>query len=283
MKKILLSLVSIVGLSSLAVAQQPCVPGTQSVPGATSYLIPDSATNLKHGCAGLAYSETIYLKAFRDSAVVFNGVSLTARVDSFVINIDPATIGLPSYLTLSTVPATLPPNSINNFSHVTVKGDSLACIKITGTIPAGTSPGLTDLSIPFNVKVKLGTLIGQTFLSLYDTILAVPYNNYDFVIDAPGTSACAVAINELNVSNTQIAITPTPTMADTRLKITSTQAHKGQYTIYNNIGAVVMQRNITWQSGSNEYLLPTAQLSTGVYTISVTTANGKLSKKLIKQ
>ncbi len=271
MKKIVTLLAFIFAINS-AFAQ--CVPSAKTIPGAKSYLIPDSATGLKHACPGKPYDETIYIKAFKDTTVLI----FVFTTDSFIVNLDPAVIGLPSYLTLSTVPAALPPNTKHNFPHLSIPGEGLACVKITGNVTG--TPSSTPLSIQGKVYGKL-----NIFGSNIDTNQLFTYNSYKLVVDPIGTGACwATGIENVNNYIAQIIATPNPVNNLLQLEVAATQAQKVTAVITNTMGQVVATKIANLTTGSNYLMFNTEGLANGTYIYTIrgnrqTTKSGRFSKQ----
>ena len=146
MKKIIL-LILVIFSVQISQAQTPCVPGALVGTG-KGYILPDSATNLNHGCAGLAYEQIIYIKVPADTSFTFLTIPISATVDSFVV--DANIVGLPSALVSASVPAITPASGSTpktNFDRLVIGGDSLACIKLSGVLDAALPPGDQNLTI----------------------------------------------------------------------------------------------------------------------------------------
>jgi Secretion system C-terminal sorting domain len=269
MKKLLL--LSIVSLCNVAInAQTVCVPTAKTAPG-KSYLLPDSATNIVHACAGRPYDETLYIKAFKDTSIV----GITATTDSFTINLENAAIGLPSYITISSVPAVRGPNSLHNYKHICIKGDSLACVRLLGVVPAGTPAGTTALSIPFSVKAKI--------FGFLDTSFSTTYDNYDFVVDGPGSAACGLGVNGIYKNISSITALPNPTTSMLNVNINSATAEPIIITVSNTMGQVVLVKNTATVIGNNNFPINVAFLNSGIYTLNIQNAEGRVVKKFSKQ
>ncbi len=272
MKKVLLLCLSIISVLGL---HAQCVPGAKTTTG-KGYIIPDSATNMVHACAGKPYEETFYIKAFKDTAITI----FTGKTDSFVINLDPVIVGIPSYLNIASVPATRPATALHNYPHLVIKGDSLACIKVSGNVPSGTTAGTTSLNIGF--LAYLGVYLGG--LKATDTVLGGSYNDYLFVVDPAGTGACALGINSLNKTITNVAVVPNPVMGNATIDIQATFSQKAILNITNMLGQVVYTTNTQLLAGSNTVPLPIGNIAAGVYNFSLINENGKVNHgKFVKQ
>ncbi len=265
-------LISIIALLSIITATkgQVCDPYNPSVAGAKSYILPDSATGIAHACAGKPYEQIMNIKVFKDTAVF----GITATVDSVVINLELATIGLPSNFTIVSVPAMLPPNSINNFKHITLKGDSVACIKISGM--AAATPSSTNLTIPFKIKAKIGGFI--------DTTVTADNTNYTYVVDAIGTGNCwAASVKDVNAKILNIVAYPNPASEVLNLQIDAISTEKVNVEIKNAFGQLISKQEATLQNGRNFLPVIVASLPKGVYTYTVHNGALRLTNKWVKE
>jgi hypothetical protein len=271
MKKILL-LLTVLASTNMLYAQ--CVPNAKTAPG-KGYIIPDSATNMVHACAGLPYSETFYIKAFKDTTI-----SITqGKTDSFVINLSPAALGIPSYLNVASVPATRAATATNNYPHLVIKGDSLACIVISGTVPGTATAGTTNLNIEF--KAFLGVFIGG--FKVTDTVLAGSYNDYQYIIDPPGTGACLLSVNSINKNLTQVSLAPNPVQQQATLSIQANKAEDVSIAIVNSLGIVISKQATKLNAGDNYIPLNTSALSHGLYLYRViNNAGATIEGKFVK-
>ena len=226
MKKVLLILTFII-LGNMAFAQMPCTPNGQTSPGA-SYILADSATALNNGWAGQPYEQIVYMKAPKDTTFTVFGLNVTADVDSFVV--DANIVGLPAGLTVSSVPGILPPSGgapKTNFSRMVLKGDSLACVKISGTLSPTLTPG--DKNLTINIRAYLSNVpfpLGPTL----DTPSVVDY--YKITIDAPGTGTCLwpASVNsfpDFNIHN--LSIHPNPAADITNIQFEANKAQDFEF------------------------------------------------------
>jgi hypothetical protein len=275
MKKILLTAFIAFGLYG-AQAQTVCNPNGPNLPAVTQYIIPDSATNLLHACAGLPYEQIIYIKAPKDTTVVFSGFPVNATVDSIVVNLD--SLGLPSYLSVVSAAAAKAPTATVPYNHIVLRGpgnDSLVCVKIFGTIPAGTAAGTLPLTIKLVASGK--PPIGTTSIVLPSTV-----TSYKIVIDPAGSGVCNVAIKQLQNVN-GVVITPNPTTGNAILTCNVTNAFDGNLSIVNAVGQVVYNRSLNLNIGQQKVMLPTEGLASGMYQVIVRQGTAQSTSKLIVQ
>lgn len=261
-------------------AQAPCIPGTLSTTGG-SYILPDSATNLVHGCAGMNYEEFIYLKAPKDTTFTVASIPINATVDSFVV--DANVVGLPAGITVSTNPALLPPNassSKTNFARLVIPGDSIACVKLSGLLPATLAPG--DINLTINIRAYLS---GVPFPlgPMVDTPAVIDY--YKITIDAPGTGTCIpfstkdVAKN--NVS--QLSLSPNPVQDILQVQMDINHTANYNLSIVDLIGRAIISRQEKLEAGHNSLPISMGHLPNGIYFLKLSSSTSSLSKKIIVQ
>lgn len=268
MKKIFLPIFLLISSISFA---QVCVPGTLSIPG-KGYIIPDAATNFSDACIGENYVQYIYIKVPKDTSVVFSGITIPATIDSFVIK--KAITGLPAGLNAETVPnfkPAAPSNPKTNFERLVVKGDSLACIKISGIIPTGTSLGTYNLNINVRAYLNLG-------LTSLDS--AMDLNYYKINVKATGTCYPASISNLEKFNFDLIGNAPNPFSGNTTISFQSTNANIYDLKIINATGSIVYNEKVKSQNGMNYVNFDGSKLSTGMYMIVLSDDKYRLTKKM---
>lgn len=273
MKKIFTT-ISALCIACIAYAQTPCVPGTITLPQA-GYIIPDSATNFAHACINQYYEQVIYIKAPKDTQIIVLGNPATATIDSFVAKKD--IVGLPPGLTVTSVPdfkPAAPPNVKTNFERLVIKGDSLACMKISGTIPAGTTPGPYNLSM--EVRAYLTALGG---LVKIDTLSTVNYYVINVIPDPCWPSS--VYNTKENIS--QLLIKPNPARDIAMISVDAIKESVVSYHISNTVGQVIEKGNWHINAGNNILSIHLQALNAGIYFVNIFDGNRSKSIKLIKE
>lgn len=257
MKKILLSFLVVFGIGT-ANAQTPCVPGTLTAPKA-GYIIPDSATGLNHACVGLPYEQIIYIKAQRDTSVVLFGLSQNAQIDSYVVR--KAVTNLPPGLTVEAVPGFKPASGDaskpkTNFERLIIPGDSLACIKISGTVPTGTTPQVYTLVIQVRAYLS-GLPLGLKI----DTLADINY----YSIDVKGTPCWPASVNDVASSFSLDAPFPNPMMTSMYVPFNAQHADEFTLRVYSFLGQEVYSSTMKATTGSNYFRVDNPGWANGMY------------------
>jgi hypothetical protein len=266
MKKIFLPVLLLISTFSFA---QVCVPGTITVPG-KGYIIPDAALNFNDACVGQNYLQYVYIKVPKDTTVSLFGVNIPATIDSFVIK--RAVTGLPAGLTAETVPnflAAAPSNPKTNFERLVVKGDSLACIKISGIVPTGTALGANNLSINVRAYLRAGLAI--------DTAMDINY----YVINVKANNCFPASISNLDkYSFDLIGNAPNPFTGNTTISFQSAVSKNFDLKIMSATGAIVYAEKVKSQIGMNYINIDGSKLSSGMYMILLNDDKNRLTKKM---
>jgi hypothetical protein len=263
MKKIFLPILLLISTISFA---QVCVPGTLTAPG-KAYIIPDAATNFNDACVGQNYVQYVYIKVPKDTTVTVFGAPIPATIDSFVIR--RAVTGLPAGLIAETNPnflAASPSNPKTNFERLVVKGDSLACIKISGIVPIGTALGVYNLNI--NVRA---------YLNLVDTAMDINY----YVINVKANNCFPASISNLDkYSFDLIGNAPNPFTGNTTISFQSAVSKNFDLKIMSATGAIVYAEKVKSQIGMNYINIDGSKLSSGMYMILLNDDKNRLTKKM---
>jgi hypothetical protein len=266
MKKIFLPILLLISTISFA---QVCVPGTLTAPG-KAYIIPDAATNFNDACVGQNYVQYVYIKVPKDTTISISGFNVPATIDSFVIR--RAVTGLPAGLIAETNPnflAASPSNPKTNFERLVVKGDSLACIKISGIVPIGTALGANNLSINVRAYLRAGLAI--------DTAMDINY----YVINVKANNCFPASISNLDkYSFDLIGNAPNPFTGNTTISFQSAVSKNFDLKIMSATGAIVYAEKVKSQIGMNYINIDGSKLSSGMYMILLNDDKNRLTKKM---
>lgn len=273
MKKIFTTIL-VLCIAHINYAQTPCVPGTLTLPQA-GYIIPDSATNFAHACINQYYEQIIYIKAPKDTQIIVLGNPTSATIDSFVAKKD--ITGLPPGLSVTAVPdfkPAAPPNVKTNFERLVIKGDSLACMKISGTIPTGTTPGPYNLSM--EVRAYLTALGG---LVKIDTLSTVNY----YLINVLPDPCWPSSVTNVQENISQMLIKPNPARDIAMISVDAIKQSVVRYQISNTVGQVVEKGNWYINAGNNIIPINIQAFNGGIYFVNIFDGNRSKSIKLIKE
>ncbi len=290
MKQILLSIIALISIHTIAYSQA-CTPVNPS----PNSLSPDSATNLKHACAGKQYDEIINIHIIKDTSIAVTtpiAGTITANIDSFVIS---ATIaGMPSYIAATSFPAPLAAAGASfpksNFSRMVIKGDSLGCVKLSGMVPGATAAGNTNLTITTRVYLSnmhsTNALLEVAIPTQYpgrkvDTLYDITF--YKFVVDAPGTGACipAATSNMEKYGFDVIGAVPNPASNYTTIQFVSDKAATYATAITDMTGNIVFTNKVASVVGKNYIPVHTKSFAKGMYMYTLQSDKQSISKKLI--
>lgn len=249
MKKLLLSGVFLVGLASLASAQDPaCTPGTEFGNG----IYPDSVTNFVKGCKGKPYEQVISILVPTDTTGDFTGVTVDAKFVNITYN---SVDNLPSGLEVKTNPE-------DGIFLPEVPG----CAVVTGiTNEVGTHNPIFYLTA--NLKVQLAPApLPPIDLPREETI-----KFYKIIIEDCGSTS----VIEMN-KNASFSIYPNPTKGQATIS-NLTEAGGKNIFIYNAEGKVAK----TVFTDMKEVTFSTAELKAGIYIVKVMQGNSSETVKLI--
>ncbi len=282
MKRILLFCVTLIFALSVK-AQQPCTPGAKSVPGAKWYVIPDSATGLKRGCAGMPYDEVIYVKSFKDTTTSIPILgAIKGIVDSFIINLDPTTVGLPTFITgVTSVPMKRAASALHNFPNVKLLGDSSGCVRLTGTIPANHPTQTYLMDIPFITYSQL-FLVNLGNLKYGDTVLEGSVT-VRLEIDAVGTNGCFLTGIKNNDANFKLQVTPNPSQANINFNIETSIRKNITLNIIDVTGRTVYNNKLIAVEGLNVLPIDGSIFKGGIYHYTLSDGQNKITGKFVKQ
>ena len=290
MKKILFPLFFL--LTGLAASAQVCVPGTLTAPK-NAYILPDSATNFANACPGTYYEQILYIKAAKDTAIAVTspiaGI-ITADIDSFVV--DANIIGLPVSWnpTVESVPAALPAAGASapksNMRRLVIPGDSLACVRISGNIPAN-EPAAT-LPLTVNLRVYTSNLHSTTLLlelgipGLYpgrktDTLTSI--NDYRIVVSAH--PCWPTAVNTISTYNFNlVGNVPNPSNSMTQIVFESNIAEMYTLQVVNTVGETIFSKKVQAAKGMNYIPVDTKNIASGIYIYSLSDGKNSVSKRM---
>jgi hypothetical protein len=287
MRKIFLLCISLIAFGIQANAQ--CTPNLPGLPTTKQYIVPDSATGLGPACPGKPYSETIYIKVFKDSTAQLSlfGTTVTAKfvIDSFIINLSPDSLGIPSALglTIASVPAIQPANSKHNFPHLKVApilGDSLACVKISGNIPANATPATYPLSIKF-IGFADAYIPPSPIALINDTSIKINNTSYKLVVQ-PSTG-CTLGIEDMMNGVQEVKAIPNPAYNNLSIGVSAQVSKTVQVQLLSLTGSVLATKEMRLSPGANYAQFDISGLAKGLYIYKLSDGTSSTSGKFTKE
>ena len=213
---------------------------------------------------------------------------ITANIDSFVV--DANIVGLPSYLTVQSVPGSLPPAGTaypkSNMTRMVIPGDSLACAKISGTVPPGTPAATIPLTVNLRVYTSnphsTNTVLELGIPTLYpgrktDTLTAI----HDYRIVVYPTPCWPTAVNTItNYDFNLMGNIPNPASGQTQVVFESKYSQSYTLNINNAVGEILMQKNVQASAGMNYVPVDIQLLPSGVYFYTLSDGKNKVTKRM---
>lgn len=107
----------------------------------------------------------------------------------------------------------------------------------------------------------------------------VPSDKVSFTLKYNATEAVGIKENVKNLSN--FIIFPNPAKESAVINLNSIKAVQTSLTVFNALGEVVLQKEISLTEGKNKIELNLENLNSGIYFVSVANGSNSISKKLI--
>lgn len=289
MKKIVL-FAALAASSFGALAQVACTPNLVYVPqGAGVYPLPDtfvnanSTTSVLANGIGRGFNGTTAIAgqpfSFEFTAVVPSAVPVNGQ-NTPLTNIKVNSVKF--YSPIANFVGTAYPvigTAVNlglavtgNPVNLTYPGGTNGCAKISGTIPAGTTPGVYDAIINVDINATV-PFAGQNFPAISSNdfitrLLATGKGRYRLTVLAPNSVEAA-----MNASINQVA--PNPFGNETTIKMSSNFDQEATFTVSNIMGQNVHTQNVRLFAGDNNQInFSAANLTDGVYFYSIQNAQG---------
>jgi hypothetical protein len=231
-------LISIFGIKFIS-AQ--CTPGAFSNPG----IYPDSATNLPHATAGVAYSTVMTAIIPIDTIVP----PLIVAIYDVTIN---SVTGFPANFTYAPNPGT-----------GVFPGGQSSCILIQG------SPTVSQIgTYPLNFSLTAHTAAGDLPYSL---------SYYKIVIDSVGAGISIVKDYRFEL----LQNTPNPFSNSTNIIFTTPSNQNITFTVMNIVGKVIHTEKIEANIGENKISFNSSELPSGIYVYQINNGKQTITKRMI--
>jgi hypothetical protein len=124
-----------------------------------------------------------------------------------------------------------------------------------------------------------GPIVGKSTIDYTIFNLNVPSDKVTFTIKYNATEAVGIKENVKNLSD--FSIFPNPAKESAVINLNSSKATSGSLSVFNALGEVVLQKDLSLIEGKNKIELNTENLKSGVYFVSLTNSGNSISKKLI--
>lgn len=145
------------------------------------------------------------------------------------------------------------------------------------------TPNQKSSEIPGNYQMLSADLTeanvaGKSIVKYTVYNVNAPTDSMQFTVSYNNTS---VGIKSNNRQLTAMSIAPNPIKENALLNVVSGGAINGKVVLYNSLGAVVLEKNISLTEGANSIALQTSSLPAGVYFCNLNTEAGTLIKRII--
>jgi hypothetical protein len=107
----------------------------------------------------------------------------------------------------------------------------------------------------------------------------VPSDKVSFTLKYNSAEAVSIKENVKNLSD--FSIFPNPAKESAVINLNSAKAMQSSLSVYNALGEVVVQKDLSLLEGKNKIELNTENLKSGIYFVSIANGSNSISKKLI--
>jgi hypothetical protein len=228
----------------------------------TNYsIIPDTITNLPIAYVGTGYNTDLQFHIQPDTVTQLGTFPITqVQIDSVV--------GIPAGFTY------LPNPSSGTFTTPThtPPGTGYGCVAVTGLATSG-----QELGGPNNdgVYPLIVYYTGTVVIFSQPTPMPAQKTGYKLVI-MPANGISTFEANHFSVAQNS----PNPSNDRTEFKLSVPVGGNVHFTLYNLLGSVVREENISATKGTNDFALETASLSDGVYMCSFRQGNAIVTRRI---
>ncbi len=272
MKKLLLLSVVMIFAIQMQAQEPACIPDTAFIgfdagvyPLPVSEAFPDQGIT-DTACLNAAFNFIFTVVTPDSISIPFGSILLESQLDSITIAPEGAILGLPEGVDY----ACNPPNCI--FSPEV----GIGCIVLSGTPTNTEDVGENPLAIQ-----------AEVFLPAFQIPINFPDStlfpgNYSLVVRAENDPQCLMTQTEealVQISN--FSITPNPASGRTELVIESLETGVYQLETFDVLGKRISQERIRLFEGSNRIAYNGHQLSEGMYILSLSNGQGRVSRRLM--
>jgi hypothetical protein len=261
MKKIY-SLIAAVFIGYSAFSQCTPNPALFGAANNTNYtIIPDTVTNLPVAYVGLGYNTDLQFHIQPDTVTSLGTFPITqVQIDSVS--------GIPAGFSY------IPNPSSGTFTTPTHSppGTGYGCVAVTGLATAGEETGGPAANGVYPLIVYY---TGTVVIFSQPTPMPATKTGYKLVI-MPANGISTFEASHFSVAQNS----PNPSNDKTNFLITAPTGGNVNFTIYNMLGSVVKEENISATKGTNEFSLETSSLSDGVYMCSFRQGSAIITRRI---
>ena len=260
--------------------------------GVPGNFFPDSATFLAEQYAegGVAYSGVVSIFTISDTLVenpFVPGQTITAYIDAFKIE---SVTGQPAGFEYAEGGTSFDGTQWNNDGSGTSTTPVEGCLAITAdaaaTAAAAPATGYTDY--PINVLVDarisgtvpdLSSIIANgTWLSGLGAIGLGSLPVDDYVIRVHASTGVAELLNSASFDVAQNF--PNPATGTVNISYTTPNSQSVELNVFNLLGELMLSERVVSNSGTNNFMVDTDELPSGLYVYTVTNGEETFTKKM---
>jgi len=233
-------------------AQAQCTPDPQfTIAG----IYPDSATGLPNAMVGQAYNEVITIISPVDTSTVILGQTISVTIQTIELT---SVTGLPPSFSYDCAT-----------TNCIFAGGSTSCAVLTSAGPTSAEIGSHQVIMNTTTTVDAGLFGIQTQNDVVD---------YYYINVSNATSV----INQFNEFTFELKdIFPNPLNSNAKIQFISGISADVVFTVYNNLGKKIEERNIAASRGVNNIEISAKDYANGMYLYSINNGIQVVSKRMI--
>lgn len=233
-------------------AQAQCTPDLQfTIAG----IYPDSATGLPNAMVGQAYNEVITIISPVDTSTVILGQTISVTIQTIELT---SVTGLPPSFSYDCAT-----------TNCIFAGGSTSCAVLTSAGPTSAEIGSHQVIMNTTTTVDAGLFGIQTQNDVVD---------YYYINVSNATSV----INQFNDFTFELKdIFPNPLNSNAKIQFISGISADVVFTVYNNLGKKIEERNIAASRGVNNIEISAKDYANGMYLYSINNGIQVVSKRMI--
>ena len=233
-------------------AQAQCTPDPQfTIAG----IYPDSATGLPNAMVGQAYNEVITIISPVDTSTVIFGQTVSVTIQTIELT---SVTGLPPSFSYDCAT-----------TNCIFAGGSSSCAVLTSAGPTSAEIGSHQVIMNTTTTVDAGLFGIQTQNDVVD---------YYYINVSNATSV----INQFNDFTFELKdIFPNPLNSNAKIQFISGISADVVFTVYNNLGEKIEERNIAASRGVNNVEISANDYANGMYLYSISNGIQIVSKRMI--